>query len=87
MKEPLLGHQQSSSAPKSWMTLHWGTQDKGELEHVSLGEIMSWCKKNILSTLETIRHWNILLREVAEISSIEIFNTWLESVLDLMSCF
>lgn len=48
---------------------------------------MSKCKKKILSTLETIRHWNILLKEVAEISLIEIFNTWLDSVLDLISCF
>lgn len=68
------------------MVLHWGTQDKGELEYVSLEEIMSRCKKKI-SILETIRHWNILLKEAAEFSSIEIFNTWLDSVVDLMSCF
>lgn len=69
------------------MILHWGKQDKGQLEHISSGEIVSRYKKKLLPTLETIKHWNILLREVAEIFSVEILDTWLDSVLDLMSCF
>ena len=80
VKRRLRGDPSSFLTPESSIPLHRGAQDKGQLEYVSSGEILS--KRKIFSTVKTTRYWNILPREVVGVSSIEVFKTWLGRALD-----